>query len=32
MGEIQWGDRLQQALEEGRDRGKPVLLYFWTPD
>jgi hypothetical protein len=29
---IHWRDRLQPALEEGRDRGKPLLLYFWIPD
>jgi hypothetical protein len=32
MSEIQWRDRLQPALEEARDGGKPVLLYFWTPE
>ena len=30
MIEIQWRDRLQPALEEGPDGGKPLLLYFWT--
>lgn len=30
MSEIQWRDRLQPALEEARDGGKPALLYFWT--
>ena len=32
MSEIRWRDRLGGALEEGRDRGKPLLLDFWTPE
>ena len=32
MADIQWRDQLQPALKEARDGGKPLLLYFWTPD
>jgi len=32
MTEIQWHDRLEPALAQSRESGKPLLVFIWTPE